>query len=211
MNGQLGWDRVLGVMSLTVILLGGCTVGPKYAKPTTQVPSDYKETGADFKQAQPRDQIAKGKWWEIYDDSQLNSLEEQINVSNQTLKAQQARFQEARAAVRIARSQFFPNVTGGFSAAHNSESPNRPTGPLNLNYQDYVLPFECLLRTRSLGARAQAWKPAVRKPRPAPPTWRMLISAFTLNSRWTISNFAAWMHKRNCWIRPSFPIKGRLI
>ena len=68
----------------------------------------YKETPQNFKEAQPSDQIAKGKWWEIYDDPQLNDLEEQIVVSNQTLKAEQAQFAAARAAVRIARSQSFP-------------------------------------------------------------------------------------------------------
>jgi len=117
-------------------------VGPKYVKPTTEVPSDYKETGTDFKQAQPSDQIAKGQWWEIYNDPQLNSLEEQINVSNQTLKAQQAQFAVARAAIRIARSQFFPSVTASPSATHYSQSSNGPLSPPNSNYQDYVLPFD---------------------------------------------------------------------
>ena len=75
----------LGGLLLT-IALEGCTVGPKYVRPATDVPSDYKEARSEFKQAEPRDQIAKGKWWEIYDDPQLNSVEERISVSNQPVR-----------------------------------------------------------------------------------------------------------------------------
>ena len=131
-----------GVFGLVAVLIGGCTVGPKYVRPTVATPSNFKETPENFKQAQPSDQIAKGKWWEIYNDPQLNSLEEEIEVSNQTLKAAQAQYLEARAAVRIARSQFFPNITGGISATHNSLSSHRPVGSSNLSYQDYVLPVD---------------------------------------------------------------------
>src|ERR1700726_4795263 len=91
-----------GVLAIAGLLLAGCTVGPKYVRPTADAPAGYKEADSEFKQAEPRDQIAKGKWWEIYDDPRLNSLEERISVSNQTLKAQQAQFAEARAALRVA-------------------------------------------------------------------------------------------------------------
>ena len=120
----------------------GCTVGPKYAKPAAEVPANYKETAQNFKEAQPSDQIEKGKWWEIYNDPSLNDLEEQIRVSNQTLKAEQAHFAAARAAIRVTRAQSFPNVTGGLSGTHNSQSFNRPAGNSNLYYQDYVLPVD---------------------------------------------------------------------
>jgi len=56
------------------LLFSGCTVGPRYAKPTTPAPPAYKEVPPDWKTAQPSDQIAKGKWWEIFQDSQLNAL-----------------------------------------------------------------------------------------------------------------------------------------
>src|SRR5271166_4738874 len=71
------------------LLLAGCTLGPKYVRPAAEVPANYKES-ASFAPAQPGDANAKGKWWEVYQDTQLNSLEEQIAVSNQTLKAAQA-------------------------------------------------------------------------------------------------------------------------
>ena len=129
-------------LAVASVLIAGCTVGPKYVKPATEVPSSYKETAQNFKEAQPSDQIGKGKWWEIYNDAQLNDLEEQIRVSNQTLKAAQAQFEAARAAIRVAHSQAFPNITGGVSGTHNSESFNRPLSNTNLYYQDYVLPVD---------------------------------------------------------------------
>jgi NodT family efflux transporter outer membrane factor (OMF) lipoprotein len=132
----------VSVLVFATVLIAGCTVGPKYVRPTADVPSNYKETPQNFKQAQPSDQIAKGKWWEIYNDPQLNDLEDQINISNQTLKAAQSQYLEARAAVRIARSQFFPTATGAASATHYHQSSNRPTGSSNVNYQDYILPVD---------------------------------------------------------------------
>jgi NodT family efflux transporter outer membrane factor (OMF) lipoprotein len=134
--------RGTAAIAIAVLVMGGCTVGPNYVKPPAEAPAAYKETPQNFKEAQPSDQIAKGQWWEVYNDPQLNALEEQISVSNLTLKAEQAQFAAARAAVRIARSQSFPTVTGGISAGHFSQSSNRPIGSTNLNYQDYVLPVD---------------------------------------------------------------------
>ena len=66
-------------MGIAALLLGGCTVGPKYVRPTAEVPADYKEA-ANFKTAQPSDASAKGKWWEVYGDAHLDALEEQVSV-----------------------------------------------------------------------------------------------------------------------------------
>lgn len=138
-SSQRKLRRAFAIAVLPLIFLGGCTVGPNYVRPTTDVPSNFQEVSPPFQQAAPSDEISKGKWWEIYKDPQLNSLEEQIAVSNQTLKAQQAQFLEARAAVRVARAQYFPSVTGGVSATHQNESSNRPLGANDLYYQDYVI------------------------------------------------------------------------
>ena len=134
--------RRVCLLGIGMLLLGGCTVGPNYVRPKAEAPADYKETPQNFKEAQPSDAISKGKWWQIYEDPQLNDLEEQVSVSNQTLKAEQAQFAAARAAVRIARSQSYPTATGGLSASHQSESYNRPLGSNNLYYQDYQLPVD---------------------------------------------------------------------
>ena len=94
------------VISGVAVFLGGCAVGPRYSRPAATVTSDYQEKPSGWKTAQPSDQIAIGKWWENFGDPQLNSLEERINVSNQTLKAALAQFEQARALVRFSRADY---------------------------------------------------------------------------------------------------------
>jgi NodT family efflux transporter outer membrane factor (OMF) lipoprotein len=128
---------------LAVLAAGGCTVGPKYQRPATEVPAAYKDAGT-WKPAEPGDALTKGKWWEVYQDPQLNALEEQIAVSNQNLKIAQAQFLQARAAVKISRSGLFPTVTGGAAAARLHQSQNRPlfNGTSTTTYSDYSIPFD---------------------------------------------------------------------
>jgi NodT family efflux transporter outer membrane factor (OMF) lipoprotein len=111
-------------------------------------PPAYKEIG-NWKTAQPNDQNLGGNWWEIFQDSQLNALEQQINVSNQNLKAAFAQYQQSRAALRYARADYYPTVTASPSATRERISGNRPPQssqfdgrtvsdfifPLNLSYQ----------------------------------------------------------------------------
>src|SRR5580693_3264153 len=109
---------LLGGLLLTgVSLISGCTVGPKYARPSAAAAPAYKElTPADFKNtdgwkvATPADDALRGKWWEIFHDPQLNTLEDQVNVSNQNIAAATASFLAARALVKQARSQYYPTV-----------------------------------------------------------------------------------------------------
>src|SRR5690242_3684280 len=121
----------------------GCAVGPRYAKPATISPARYKETPENWKTAEPSDQLARGKWWEIYGDAQLNAFEEQIAVSNQNLKAAQAQYQQARALVRLNRANYYPSITAGLSAARTHNSSNRPLGNVALsNSTDIVIPVD---------------------------------------------------------------------
>jgi NodT family efflux transporter outer membrane factor (OMF) lipoprotein len=127
-----------------VFALFGCTVGPNYVRPPADVPVDFKELG-NWKPAQPSDQIAKGDWWEIYEDPQLNALEAQIDVSNQNLKAAQEQFEQARLAIRISRSNYYPTVTGGASASQTHISSNGPlfkAGVSKSNYSDFAIPID---------------------------------------------------------------------
>ena len=102
------WLALAGIL----LLAGGCAVGPNYKRPTAPTPQVFKEQPPEgWKQAEPNAGIARGKWWEIYNDPQLNALEEQVNISNQNVLAAEAQYREARDAVRIARSGLFPTAT----------------------------------------------------------------------------------------------------
>ena len=111
-------------------LLGACAAGPEYVRPSVVVPAAYKEAG-DWKIAQPRDTLKRGKWWEIFGDAQLDDLAAQIDISNQNVRIAEARFRQARALVQSARAGLFPDVTGRGSVTR-SGSPSgatRSSGP----------------------------------------------------------------------------------
>jgi NodT family efflux transporter outer membrane factor (OMF) lipoprotein len=113
-------------------LLGACTVGPDYVRPTADTPAAFKEMEG-WKTAQPRDQELRGKWWESYNDPLLNELVEQVSVSNQNLVQAAAQFRQARALVQSARAGYMPSVSAGASATR-SQSPSGFVGQnQNLN------------------------------------------------------------------------------
>ncbi len=101
-----------------LLLLSGCVAGPKYhpAAPAQPPAAVYKESPTQFKEnqswtvAQPADAKIRGKWWEIFNDPELNALEEQLDINNQNIKQFFENFMEARAIVREARAQYFPTL-----------------------------------------------------------------------------------------------------
>lgn len=123
--------------------IAGCTVGPQYKRPSAEVPPAYKEAG-DWKTAAPNDQNLGGAWWTLFQDPQLNELEEKINVSNQNLKAAAAQYTQARAMLRYTRAAYYPTITGGASATRNRISDNRPPSLTTngVTYSDYEIPLE---------------------------------------------------------------------
>src|SRR5258708_22720043 len=129
------------VAAIAMLAFAGCAVGPKYKTPVAPAPPAYKEIG-NWKTAQPSDQKLGGKWWEIYQDPQLNTLEQQINVSNQNLKAAVAQYQESRAALRFVRADYYPTVTASPSATREKFSNNRPPQSSfdGMTFNDFVLP-----------------------------------------------------------------------
>ncbi|WP_158944941.1 efflux transporter outer membrane subunit [Granulicella sp. S190] len=134
------------------LLFSGCMVGPKYVKPTIatapafkeQPPESFKEVDG-WKPAQPGDQTLRGKWWEIFNDQQLNSLEEELTVDNQDLKVSEARFRQARSMIRFNRSAEFPTISTSPSVVNERTSANAPYFPqqfANNGTGNYTLPFD---------------------------------------------------------------------
>ncbi len=93
-------------------IFAACTVGPNYVRPKAETPASYKEVEG-WKKAQPQDHVSRGAWWTMYNDPQLNGLEEQVNISNQNLAAAEAQYREALALVQAAKAAYFPTVTAG--------------------------------------------------------------------------------------------------
>jgi NodT family efflux transporter outer membrane factor (OMF) lipoprotein len=141
----------VGLPVLTALLLASCTVGPKYSKPSVpttpaykeQPPPNFKEAG-NWKPAQPGDNNLPGKWWEIFNDPQLNALEEQVDPANLSLKIAEARFRQARAAIRFDRAAQYPTISTNPSVNSVRSSGNRPNfnTALAKSTGDFVLPVD---------------------------------------------------------------------
>ena len=127
----------LGAAAL-LLILPACVVGPKYHPPAPPAPAAvYKESPTQFKEtgdwtvAQPADAKLRGKWWEIFNDPELNALEEQLDINNQNIKQFFENFMEARAVVREARAQYFPTLSTAPSFTRSRTSGNLSTTPVN--------------------------------------------------------------------------------
>src|SRR5689334_19571800 len=109
------WLKTTTVLCL-IGLVWGCKVGPKYRTPTAPVPPAFKEPlPSNWKTATPQDGTLRGDWWTMFNDPQLNDLEAQVNISNQSVAMAEAQFRGARAAVRAARAGLFPTLSVGGS------------------------------------------------------------------------------------------------
>jgi NodT family efflux transporter outer membrane factor (OMF) lipoprotein len=131
----LNFNRSIRPALCTLAIFGalaGCTPGPKYHKPSAPVATapGYKESPANFqdadgwKVAQPQDAMLHGKWWEIFNDPELNALEEQVDISNQNIKVSYENYMAARAMVREARAQYWPTVTTSPAWSRSRSSAN---------------------------------------------------------------------------------------
>src|SRR5262245_27149471 len=162
----------LGLAAIVVLLCAGCMVGPDYSKPSVPMTAAYKEDQG-LKLARPRDDIARGRWWEIFGDPQLNALEEQVAEANQNVKVAEARFRQARALIGFFRAGLFPLVTAGAGASSLRDSPNAPFGSSRdkASTRDFLLTGDVSYEI-DLWGRIRRRPPPGKKPRQPLPTWR---------------------------------------
>lgn len=108
-------------------LLAGCAAGPAYQVPATPEPAAFKEA-AGWIAAAPADTLERGPWWTLFNDPMLNTLAEQVEVSNQNVAAAVASYAQARALVQEQRASLFPsvglNLSGERSGGRNADSEN---------------------------------------------------------------------------------------
>jgi NodT family efflux transporter outer membrane factor (OMF) lipoprotein len=143
----------LPLLLLTLGGFTGCNVGPKYLRPVVPAPPAFKELdtqqaddGTSWKTAKPQDGALRGKWWEIYQEPELDALEDKLNVSNQNIAQSYNNFVAARAQVQQARSSYYPTISVGPSYARN-RSPQTQTAASSLsnanpNSNLFNLPFD---------------------------------------------------------------------
>jgi len=119
--------RYVALTTVTV-LFAACSAGPNYVRPAVETPAAFKEQG-NWKPAEPRELEARGKWWEMYQDPLLSSLQEQVSVSNQNLAKAEAQYRQALALVQSARAGFYPTVTAGISDTRSRASATTVAQP----------------------------------------------------------------------------------
>jgi len=117
-------------LSLCVAMLSACAVGPDYQRPKTAEVAQYKEAKG-WRQANPSDSLARGAWWELYGDQQLNGLIEKLNSSNQTVAQSEAQFRQAQALVRSARGAFYPSVDLSVGKTRSSQGTGSSSSSLS--------------------------------------------------------------------------------
>jgi NodT family efflux transporter outer membrane factor (OMF) lipoprotein len=131
-----------------LVLFAGCSFAPKYAKPSVQTPAAFKELTPEqsketdgWKTAEPKDDMIRGQWWEMFHEPELNAFEGQVVVSNQTVAAALANFLAARAVVKQSRSQYFPTVSANPSVTRSRQS-SASSPPTSSTFTEYSLPFD---------------------------------------------------------------------
>jgi multidrug efflux system outer membrane protein len=136
-----------GLWTLGLFIIAGCSVGPNYHRPsafagTNQIPAAFSEVGtntAQWKTAEPAAHLSRGAWWQIFGDEELNRLENLATSGNQELAATVARFEQARALVNVARSDFFPHISAapGYSRQRNSLHEHAINQTINQNFNAF--------------------------------------------------------------------------
>ncbi len=106
--------------AVLALSLSACTLGPDYQRPELPVAAEFKQAEG-WKPASPADVLARGEWWRLYGDAELDALVGRLNVDNQNLAAAEAQFRQARALVRGARSQLFPILSGSAGVTRSAQ------------------------------------------------------------------------------------------
>jgi multidrug efflux system outer membrane protein len=83
----------------SALVLAGCAIGPDYKRPAVDVPPDWR-----WKLAEPKDHVPRGEWWTVFDDPNLNELQQTARTNNLDLQAAFHRLEQSRANARIRRS-----------------------------------------------------------------------------------------------------------
>ena len=117
------------MLLVILLMISGCSVGPDYKRPDAPVPSSFKELKG-WRQALPRDQEIRTKWWEAFGDPILNSLAQQVNVSNQSIALAESQYRQAQALVQLARANYFPTLGAG-AAYTRSQPAGETSGTVN--------------------------------------------------------------------------------
>ncbi len=108
--------------AILAVIPAACSVGPDYLRPPAPEPVAYKELKG-WKRATPRDNIGRGPWWSVFRDPKLDSFEPQIEISTQTVAADEAAYRQTLAVIKEAQAGLFPAVTLNYNVTGSHFGP----------------------------------------------------------------------------------------
>jgi multidrug efflux system outer membrane protein len=109
--------RCVVLLTAAALLNVGCTVGPRYKRPTVAVPGSFRGAAPE-QTAQPQiASLGEQKWWEVFQDEQLRTLIRTALQHNYDLRIAASHVLEAQAKLGITRADQFPTVSGGAAIA----------------------------------------------------------------------------------------------
>jgi multidrug efflux system outer membrane protein len=143
-----------GLAAVSLVFLAGCTVGPNYKRPTVPVPAQFKETGSSTPQSTETPAVAYSDWWKVFKDPVLDGFEAQVASANLDIRAAVARFDQAEAGTKYARSFLFPTIGAGASVSRTREAQDRPN---NGNTNGLAATFTDIPVGLTLGYEVDVW------------------------------------------------------
>jgi outer membrane protein, multidrug efflux system len=105
------------LFATVLLLLTGCTLGPKYKRPTVAVPDTYRGGAPDAAQ-QSTVSFGDEKWWSVFQDPQLQALIREGLSQNYDVRIAATRVLQAQAVLGITRADQFPTIAGGASTSN---------------------------------------------------------------------------------------------
>jgi NodT family efflux transporter outer membrane factor (OMF) lipoprotein len=128
---------------LGALAFSGCKVGPNYKVPAMPAPPAFSDDGhnGDWAAAKPADGADRGMWWAVFNDAELNNLEQRCAAANQNIAAALHAYEQAHDLVRENKSALYPTVSVGPSASRNGASLNAPLRPSTSSYWDFLIPL----------------------------------------------------------------------
>lgn len=130
------------ILLVIMLSLTACSFAPHYQRPLMNIPIDYKEAGEWLPANPTYANNYRGPWWQVFGDPDLNALEERVTIANQNLQVAFAQYNEALAAVKIARSDLFPTVTGLLDTSRIRDSETTANPPPKILFNDIFLGSE---------------------------------------------------------------------
>ncbi|MDE2223375.1 MAG: efflux transporter outer membrane subunit [Candidatus Omnitrophica bacterium] len=151
MNSIFKWRALHATVTLSLLFVVGCAVGPNFKNPAAPNVNGYSPMSLQVTASTPNvtggaaQHFVDGlnipaEWWTLFHSAPLNALIELSLINNPDLKAAQAALRVANENVQAQRGIYFPSITAGFSANRQKQSnllaptPNYPVVPNEFQY-----------------------------------------------------------------------------